>query len=175
MLSLRQLKQVVLMGHWGSGHRAYLQQSTSLLIASLLVVLCLSIERVAGQGCPLQAPALTAERLSALCTSSRSPACTIYKLCNDPKVSPPIFYSICNTTRIATSLCLDDAAIAGSIPECSECVLWGGRASGSVSGPPRQIQRPLACMHGKWHSPRFATLALSAHLACTSCTGSGPS
>lgn len=97
----------------------------NLLLALLL--LC-GAALVRGQ-CTIAPPAISADLLAQLCSTTQSPttavspSCTIYRICASPPAgAPAIFPSLCNTTRLAASFCLDDAAVAGGVAECTRWV-----------------------------------------------------
>ncbi|GIL54028.1 hypothetical protein Vafri_9580 [Volvox africanus] len=47
-------------------------------------------------------------------------ACSMYRLCKNENLDPPIFPVICNTWRVASSLCSDDPNYIGSIALCNQ-------------------------------------------------------
>ncbi|KAJ9511054.1 hypothetical protein QJQ45_002856 [Haematococcus lacustris] len=71
--------------------------------------------------CPITAPSLTAEQVASICDTwpiSAAPACSLQRLCAS-NFRPPVFPTLCNTSRLAANLCLDDIAVASAVPECN--------------------------------------------------------
>lgn len=66
-------------------------------------------------------------RLEILCAlggaAAAAPACTLQRLCSASGTSagptPAIFPSLCNVTKLASSLCVD-ATLSKTIPECQQ-------------------------------------------------------
>ncbi|GLI59300.1 hypothetical protein VaNZ11_001153 [Volvox africanus] len=46
--------------------------------------------------------------------------CSMYRLCKNETLDPPIFSALCDTWRVASSLCSDDGGIADSIGLCKQ-------------------------------------------------------
>ncbi|KAJ9511359.1 hypothetical protein QJQ45_029765 [Haematococcus lacustris] len=109
--------------------RAYLMHSEQMscsrrcrTLACLVACLVATID--AQLSCPFTAPSLTAGQLASICATwptSAAPACSLQRLCAS-NVRPPVFPTLCNTSRLAANLCLDDIAIASAVPECNRQV-----------------------------------------------------
>ncbi|KAL6749491.1 CTR type copper ion transporter [Haematococcus lacustris] len=85
------------------------------------LVACLVAATDAQLSCPFTAPPLTAGQLASICATwptSAAPACSLQRLCAF-NVRPPVFPTLCNTSRLAANLCLDDIAVASAVPECN--------------------------------------------------------
>ncbi len=92
------------------------------LAFALLVLATAVAVRPAAGACTLKAPSISAASLTSICAADAtygSPACSVWRLCNDETLSPPIFPQLCNTTRVAATLCLDDADVVATVPACS--------------------------------------------------------
>ena len=105
---------------WGTG---LLCPAYSCLILGLLVGLASSQD-------PACSPALIGVRsLDQVCIHGPSSAaqqslgCSLYRLCNSDSTTPPLFPSVCNTTKVSSLICLDDASVAGAFTDCATCVL----------------------------------------------------
>ncbi|GIL86105.1 hypothetical protein Vretimale_13861 [Volvox reticuliferus] len=91
------------------------------LFSSYLVILCASFT-AAQTSCP-PSPVVLHSTLASVC--SQEPArsaigCSMYRLCRNETLDPPIFPVLCDTWRVASSLCSDDPKYADSIGLCNQ-------------------------------------------------------
>ncbi|GIL46462.1 hypothetical protein Vafri_3456 [Volvox africanus] len=94
--------------------------SQLLLIA--LGWLSLVFVTVSQASCP-PPPVILHSTLLSVC--SQEPArsaigCSMYRLCKNETLDPPIFSALCDTWRVASSLCSDDGGIVDSIGLCNQ-------------------------------------------------------
>ncbi|GIL71277.1 hypothetical protein Vretimale_2865 [Volvox reticuliferus] len=87
-----------------------------------LVWLSLVFVTASQPSCP-PPPVILHSTLVSVC--SQEPArsaigCSMYRLCNNNTLDPPIFSALCDTWRVASSLCSDDKGIADSIGLCNQ-------------------------------------------------------
>ncbi|PNH11876.1 hypothetical protein TSOC_001285 [Tetrabaena socialis] len=96
----------------------------ALPLALLALLLAAPLAPAQPADCP-PAPEVSHVTLSAACASgpvARSAiGCSIYRLCADASVSPPLYSALCATWRVASSLCSDDAAVVAAVGICPGC------------------------------------------------------
>ncbi|GIL46466.1 hypothetical protein Vafri_3456 [Volvox africanus] len=106
------------MGHRGFTANARMLRGSAFIVLWLSSFLSVSVSQAS---CP-PPPVILHSTLLSVC--SQEPArsaigCSMYRLCKNETLDPPIFSALCNTWRVASSLCSDDGGIADSIGLCN--------------------------------------------------------
>lgn len=126
------------------------------VLAAVLLYLGLLHQTLA---CIVQAPAISSAQLADICASgpaSRTAVCSLWQKCSDAALSPPIFPSLCNTTRLASTLCLDDAEFGvGAILACAR---WEDGAWSMLHVAMHAEPTPMRTSHRMQMMPRGALL-----------------
>ncbi|GIL46467.1 hypothetical protein Vafri_3456 [Volvox africanus] len=107
------------MGHRGFTANARMLRGSAFIVLWLSSFLSVSVSQAS---CP-PPPVILHSTLLSVC--SQEPArsaigCSMYRLCKNETLDPPIFSALCNTWRVASSLCSDDGGIADSIGLCNQ-------------------------------------------------------